>query len=102
MRRRRSKLPSWKRSAKKRCAMPEDLDPSLPDPGSLKRGRFSYFPVVPGKLEFAIEVRRAILREKPQVIPVELPTTLPHPYLPPVDRLPDFPLLLSTPLHVQY
>ena len=39
--------------------MPEELDLSFPDPGSLQRGRFTYFPVVPGKLEFAIEVRRA-------------------------------------------
>src|SRR5260221_9794258 len=90
----RSKRPSWKRSAKKRCAMPEDLDPSLPDPGSLKRGRFSYFPVVPGKLEFAIEVRRAILREKPQVIAVELPTTLRDAYLRAVERLPEMSLIL--------
>ena len=56
--------------------MPEEPGPSFPDPGSLKRGRFTYFPVVPGRLEFAIEVRRAILRAKPQVVAVELPTTL--------------------------
>ena len=31
--------------------------PDRPDPGSLTRGRFTYFPVVPGRLEFAIEVR---------------------------------------------
>src|SRR5256886_16695848 len=89
MRRQRSKRPSCKRSAKKRCDMPEDLDPSLPDPGSLQRGRFTYFPVVPGKLEFAIEVRRAILRDKPQVIAIELPTTLRDAYLRAVARLPE-------------
>ena len=34
---------------------------SLQDPGSLRRGRFHYLPVAPGRMEFAIEVRRAIL-----------------------------------------
>ena len=74
--------------------MPENLDPSLPDPGSLQRGRFTYFPVVPGKLEFAIEVRRAILRDKPQVIAVELPTTLRDAYLRAVERLPEMSVIL--------
>jgi hypothetical protein len=69
--------------------MPEELDLSFPDPGSLKRGRFSYFPVVPGKLEFAIEVRRAILRERPRVVAVELPTTLRDAYMRAVSRLPE-------------
>src|SRR5207248_9094078 len=93
-RRRRSKRPSWKRLAKKRCAMSDELDLSFPDPGSLQRGRFTYFPVVPGKLEFAIEVRRAILRDKPQVIAVELPTTLRDAYLRAVERLPEMSVIL--------
>ncbi|HKX00300.1 MAG TPA: hypothetical protein VJN43_21345 [Bryobacteraceae bacterium] len=67
--------------------MPEEL--AFPDPGSLKRGRFTYFPVVPGRLEFAIEVRRAILRTKPQVIALELPVTLRDAYLRAVERLPE-------------
>ena len=74
--------------------MPENLDLSLPDPGSLQRGRFTYFPVVPGKLEFAIEVRRAILRDKPQVIAVELPTALRDAYLRAVERLPEMSVIL--------
>ena len=76
--------------------MPEETglpfpDPGgiLSDPGSLKRGRFAYFPVVPGKLEFAIEVRRALLRDRPQVIALELPTTLREAYLRAVARLPE-------------
>jgi hypothetical protein len=56
--------------------MPAETDLPFPDPGSLKRGRFTYFPVVPGRLEFAVEVRRAILRDPPQVIALELPATL--------------------------
>ena len=42
-------------------------------PAACERGRFTYFPVVPGRLEFAIELRQAILRERPQVVAVELP-----------------------------
>ena len=74
--------------------MPEELDLSFPDPGSLQRGRFTYFPVVPGKLEFAIEVRRAILRDKPRVIALELPTTLRDHYLRAVGRLPEMSVIL--------
>ena len=56
--------------------MPEET--GLPESfaGSLQRGRFRYFPVVPGRLEFAIELRQAMLRERPQVVALELPTTL--------------------------
>ena len=53
--------------------MPDPTGPSLPDFSSLERGRFSYLPVVPGRLEFAIEVRRRILAERPDVVAVELP-----------------------------
>ncbi len=58
------------------------------DPGSLKRGNYTYFPVVPGRVEFAAEVRTAILRDRPEVIAVELPATLERPYLRAVGRLP--------------
>ena len=61
----------------------------FPDPGSLKRGRFTYFPVVPGRLEFAIEVRQAILRERPRVIALELPATLEPAWMRAVSRLPE-------------
>ena len=74
--------------------MPEDPSLPFPDPGSLQRGRFTYFPCVPGKLEFATEVRRAILRAKPQVVAVELPTTLRDAYLRAVERLPEMSVIL--------
>jgi len=35
--------------------MPGEIDLPFPDAASLERGRFTYFPVVPGKLEFAPE-----------------------------------------------
>ncbi|HUJ23999.1 MAG TPA: hypothetical protein VLX58_20835 [Bryobacteraceae bacterium] len=74
--------------------MPENPDLSFPDPGSLRRGRFSYFPVVPGRLEFAIEVRRAILRDRPRVVALELPTTLREAYLRAIERLPEMSVIL--------
>ena len=73
--------------------MPGEIDLPLPDPGSLKRGRFTYFPVVPGRLEFAIEVRQAILRERPQVIALELPATLQAAWMRAVARLPEMSLI---------
>ncbi|HLM97812.1 MAG TPA: hypothetical protein VK335_00930 [Bryobacteraceae bacterium] len=79
--------------------MPEEPSLSFPDPGSLQRGRFTYFPCVPGKLEFAIEVRRAILRAKPKVIAVELPTTLRDAYLRAIERLPEMSVILYSDEH---
>src|SRR5262245_15063706 len=89
----RSKRPSWRRWERKRCAMQEDTN--LPESlaGSLKRGRFRYFPVVPGRLEFAIEVRQTILRDRPQVVALELPTTLREAYLRALDRLPEMSII---------
>jgi hypothetical protein len=63
--------------------------PSLPDDfGTLRRGRYTYFPVAPGRMEFAIAVREAILRDRPQVVAVELPSTLEESYLWAIRRLP--------------
>jgi hypothetical protein len=64
------------------------------DPGSLRRGRFHYLPVAPGRMEFAIEVRRAILDAPPQVVAVELPFTLEEPYTRAVARLPEISVLV--------
>jgi hypothetical protein len=67
--------------------------PPIPDPGSLKRGRFTYFPVVPGRIEFAIEVRQALLRERPEVVALELPVTLEDAWIGAVRRLPEMSLI---------
>ena len=67
--------------------MPGDGQP-IPEAASLRRGRFTYFPVAPGRLEFAIEVRQAILRERPQVVALELPVSLQPEWLRAVERLP--------------
>jgi hypothetical protein len=69
------------------------IDLPLPDAGSLQRGRFTYFPVAPGRLEFALEVRRAILRDRPQVVALELPATLQAAWMQAVARLPEMSLI---------
>ncbi len=71
-----------------------ELDELLASAGSLKRGRFHYLPVVPGRMEFALEVRLAILRDRPKVVAVELPVTLEESYLRAVSRLPELTVLL--------
>src|ERR1700759_1119368 len=73
--------------------MSAEIDLPLPDPGSLKRGQFPYFPVVPGRLEFAIEVRQAILRDRPQIVALELPATLQEAWTRGVGRLPEMSLI---------
>ena len=72
--------------------MPGEADLTI-DPGSLSRGRFTYFPVVPGRLEFAAEVRQAILRERPEVVALELPASLQRAWLRAAARLPEMTLI---------
>jgi hypothetical protein len=73
--------------------MPGEIDLPIPDAGSLERGRFTYFPVAPGRLEFAIEVRQAILRARPEVVAVELPASLQQAWTRGVARLPEMSLI---------
>ena len=75
--------------------MSQGPDPrALEDPASLRRGNFTYFPVSPGRLEFAIEVRRAILRDRPPIVAVELPGSLEDVYLQTLARLPEMTVIL--------
>ena len=66
----------------------------LPGLDSLRRGNITYLPVVPGRLEFAIEVRRAILLQRPDVVAVELPSSLQKHYTAAVERLPEISVLV--------
>jgi hypothetical protein len=68
--------------------------PGADDAGSLRRGAWRYFPVVPGRMEFAIEVRQAILALRPKVVAVELPHTCEEFYLRAIDRLPQYSALM--------
>ncbi|MDQ6759173.1 MAG: hypothetical protein M3Z32_04810 [Acidobacteriota bacterium] len=61
---------------------------------SLRRGNFTYFPVVPGRVEFSIELRRAILNQHPRIVAVELPGSLEDVYLQALARLPEMSVLL--------
>jgi hypothetical protein len=69
---------------------PRDLE----DPASLRRGNFTYFPVVPGRVEFSAELRRVILRDKPKIVAVELPGSLEDVYLQALARLPEMSVIL--------
>lgn len=68
--------------------------PGADDAGSLGRGAWRYFPVVSGRMEFAIEVRQAILETRPKVVAVELPHTCEEFYLRAIDRLPQYSALM--------
>lgn len=60
----------------------------------LQRGHLRYFPVAHGRMEFAIEVRRAILVERPAVVAIELPSTLEKQFRVALRRLPQMSVLV--------
>src|SRR5712671_385394 len=62
--------------------------------GGLDRGNVRYFPVVPGKLEFALELRKLLLTAKPEVVAVELPGFLAPSYHRALARLPELSVIL--------
>jgi len=64
---------------------------------SLERGRFRYFPVVPGRVEFAAALRKLLLADKPPIIAVELPGFLSEFYQQALDRLPQMSVILYIP-----
>ena len=70
------------------------MPPELDELSSLKRGRFSYFPVVPGRSEFAAAVHLAIEKAHPQVVAVELPSAVEKQTMRAVKRLPEMSLLV--------
>ena len=53
-----------------------------------------YFPVLPGRLEFAVAIRHALLREQPEIVAVELPMSLEAAYDRAIGRLPEISVLL--------
>jgi hypothetical protein len=65
--------------------------------GSLERGRYRYFPVVPGRVEFAAELRKLLLTDKPPIIAVELPGFLSDAYKKSLERLPELSVILYIP-----
>jgi hypothetical protein len=53
-----------------------------------------YFPVLPGRLEFAVAIRHALLREQPEIVAVELPMSLEGAYDRAIRRLPEVSVIL--------
>ena len=62
--------------------------------GGLNRGKVRYFPVVPGKLEFALALRKLLLAARPGVVAVELPGFLAASYQRALARLPELSVIL--------
>ena len=73
--------------------MPEFFDDPI-DAGTLARGRITYFPVVPGRLEFTWRLRRFLLSHRPNVVAVELPESLEAAYSEAISRLPQMSVLM--------
>jgi hypothetical protein len=62
--------------------------PGADEISGLQRGHLRYFPVAPGRLEFAAAVRRELLERRPEVVAVELPAWLEPNYRLALQRLP--------------
>jgi hypothetical protein len=62
--------------------------------GGLQRGRVLYFPVVPGRVEFSVALRRLLLETKPRIVAVELPNFLAGTYRKALARLPEMSAIL--------
>src|ERR1700693_2955280 len=74
--------------------MSHGLNLNIAEVASLRRGNFTYFPVVPGRVEFAAALRRVIMRERPKIVAVELPGSLEDAYLQALARLPEMSVIL--------
>ena len=60
---------------------------------ALTRRNITYFPVVPGRVEFAVEVRQFLLETRPEVLAIELPAPLRSPYLKAIARFPELSII---------
>jgi hypothetical protein len=62
-------------------------------------GKLFFLPVVPGRFEFALEVRKRLLQQVPDVVAVEFPVTLGEILLQAVKRLPEISVLVHEDEH---
>ncbi|MBI3683131.1 MAG: hypothetical protein HY235_22390 [Acidobacteria bacterium] len=62
----------------------------------MTRGQFTYFPVVPGRAEFAVRVRQALIDACPRVVAIELPACFEAPLRHALRRLPELSVILCT------
>ena len=60
----------------------------------IRRGNLVYLPVVPGRLEWALHVRRKLLEQRPAVVAIELPSSLEKEYRGAIERLPRMSVIL--------
>ncbi|MBI3210991.1 MAG: hypothetical protein HYZ37_19065 [Candidatus Solibacter usitatus] len=70
---------------------------SVFDPVNLRRGAFTYFPVVPGRAEFAVLARKAILEMRPAIVALELPECWEAAFRHGLRRLPELSVILCAP-----
>jgi hypothetical protein len=63
--------------------------------GTIVRGNLTYFPVVPGRIEFALRLRRYLLEHKPRVVAVELPQLLEAHYHAALARMPQMSVIVA-------
>lgn len=73
------------------------MEQELSSAGTVNRGNLTYFPVVPGRLEFACRLRRYLLEHHPSVIAVELPSDLECLYAKAIARMPQMSAILIPP-----
>lgn len=62
--------------------------------GTIERGRITYLPVLPGRIEFSSRVRRYLIEQRPDVVAVELPSSLEGRYTAALERLPRMSVIL--------
>ena len=62
--------------------------------GTLSRGNITYLPVIPGRIEFALRVRRYLLEHRPSVIAIELPASLENQYRASIQRMPQMSVIV--------
>jgi hypothetical protein len=60
----------------------------------ISRGNLTYIPVVPGRLEFALHVRKTLMQLQPEALALELPVDLEDLYTSAVRRLPQMSVIL--------
>lgn len=64
------------------------------DAATLVRGNITYLPVIPGRIEYALRVRRYLLEHQPEVVALELPSLLEPEYEKAVARMPQMSVIL--------
>lgn len=62
--------------------------------GTITRGNITYLPVIAGRIEFALRVRRYLLEQRPRVVAVELPSSLEREYQAAIRRMPQMSVIL--------